>query len=109
VGLLQATRWATGHKNHLRLEVHGTRGALCIDLDQGEGLLQACLGKDVGACVWRPMELRPAPTVYERFLKAIRTGRPAQPDVLRGAEVQAYLDACERSAVSGRWEKVLAP
>jgi predicted dehydrogenase len=106
VGMIQATRWATGHKNHLRLEVHGTRGALLIDLDQGENLLQACLGKDVSACVWRPMELKPAPTIYERFVRAIRTGRQAQPDVLRGAEVQAYLDACERSARSGKWESV---
>ncbi len=104
--LLQATRWATGHKNHLRLEAHGTQGAVRFDLDAGEHALEVCLGKDKDSVEWKTRTLKPVPSVYERFIRAIRTGKPEQPDLLRGAEVQAYLDACERSAISGKWETV---
>ena len=40
--------------------------------------------------------------------KSIKTGKQDQPDIVRGAQVQAYLDACERSAETGNWENVLA-
>ncbi len=105
--LLQATRWATGHKNHLRLEAHGTLGAVSFDLDVGEHLLKVCLGKDRDAVTWKTRKLKPARTIYQRFIRAVRTGKPEQPDLIRGAEVQSYLDACERSANSGQWEKVM--
>ena len=39
IGIVHTTRWATGHKNHLRLEAHGTDGALMFDLDRGYGCL----------------------------------------------------------------------
>jgi predicted dehydrogenase len=106
VGLVQTTRWATGHRNHLRLEAHGTDGALMFDLDRDWHALDLCLGRDRHAARWLTRQLKPAPSVYERFIRAIRTGRPDQPDLVRGAQVQAYLDACERSAKSGRWETV---
>jgi predicted dehydrogenase len=108
MGVLETTRWATGHTNHLRLEVFGTRGALMFDLDRSYDKLDVCLGEDSDRARWKTLDLRPAPSIYERFVSAIQSGRPAQPDIRRGAEIQAYLDACERSARSGRWEKVRA-
>ncbi|MEM9295196.1 MAG: hypothetical protein AAGA57_05280, partial [Planctomycetota bacterium] len=50
---------------------------------------------------WKVLELKPTPSIYQRFIKSIKTGVNDAPDILRGAEVQAYLDACERSAADG--------
>lgn len=106
--VVHTTRWATGHTNHLRFEAHGTRGGLRFDLDESYDKLQLCVGEDITKPEWRTHSLEPAPTNYERFVRAIETGEVEQPDLLRGAEVQAYLDACERSARSGEWVKVRA-
>ena len=106
IGFFHATRWATGHKNHLKLEVHGTKGALMVDLDKSYEVLNTCLGKDASSLTWRSQRLRPAPNLYQRFIRSIRLGMQAEPSILRGAQVQAYLDACERSSRSGKWEKV---
>lgn len=105
-GVVQATRWATGHINHLRVELHGTEGALRFDLDESEERLNVCLGRDVRRAQWKAREFKPAPTVWQRFVRAVRTGRPEQPDIARGALMQAMLDACLRSAASQRWEAV---
>jgi predicted dehydrogenase len=106
LAVLHTSRWATGHANHLRIEAHGTEGALMFDLDRSYDVLDTCLGKDTATAKWKTEQLKPALTIYERFVRAIKTGEPDQPDLLRGAQIQAYLDACERSAGSGRWEKV---
>jgi predicted dehydrogenase len=105
--VLHTTRWATGHANHLRVEVHGTEGALMFDLDRSYEALDVCVGKSAPRAAWKTLRLSPAPTIYQRFVRAIKSGASDQPDLLRGAQIQAYLDACERSARSGRWEKVL--
>lgn len=107
LGVLHTTRWATGHANHLRVEVHGTEGALMFDLDRSYEALDVCVGKSAPRAAWKTLRLSPAPTIYQRFVRAIKSGASDQPDLLRGAQIQAYLDACERSARSGRWEKVL--
>lgn len=105
-GVVQATRWGTGYQNLLRCEVHGTKGAVRLDLDKGYHQMEVCLGKDAGKAKWVQKKLKPVPNNHERFIQAILTGRQAQPDVPRGAKVQAYLEACLKSSQSGRWEKV---
>jgi predicted dehydrogenase len=100
-GLVQTTRWATGHNNQLRCEVHGTLGAVRFDLEESYHRLHVFEdGK------WTTEELERTPDIYDRFITAIRSGERPEPDLLRGAEVQAMLDACERSAESDRWETV---
>ncbi|HEY6079711.1 MAG TPA: Gfo/Idh/MocA family oxidoreductase [Polyangiaceae bacterium] len=106
LGVLHLTRWATGHANHLRLEVHGTEGAVMFDLDRSEETLDTCLGKHTSTATWKTQKLKPAPTIYQRFVRAVQSGEADQPDLQRGAEIQAYLTACERSAQSGTWQKV---
>ncbi len=108
VGVVQTTRWATGHGNSLRLEAHGTEGALMFDLDRDSAKIDLCLGASRDDCKWETETLPATPSNWERFIHAIHTGKPDQPDILRGAQVQAYLDACERSAQSGQWEAVNA-
>ena len=106
VGVLHTTRWATGHANHLRLEVHGTEGALRFDLDRSYDDIELCLGKDRNKAIWQTKTQKPAPSMWQRFVRAIKRGEPEQPDLFRGAEIQAYLEACETSALSGTWEPV---
>jgi predicted dehydrogenase len=106
VAIVHTTRWATGHKNHLRLEAAGTDGALAFDLDEDWHAIRHCLGADRHKAAWTTHKLEPTPNNWQRFIHAIRTGTPDQPDILRGAQIQAYLDACERSAKSGHWETV---
>ncbi len=106
LGIVQASRWATGHQNHLRVEVHGSAGALRFDLDESYERLHLCLGRDVHRFVWKLRDYKPAPDVWQRFCRAVKTGKPEQPDIARGAQVQAMLEACTRSAASGAWEHV---
>ena len=105
-GVVQTTRWATGRSNHERLEVFGTNGALAFDLGRSQDQLDVCSGPAAQTGQWAALPAEPGPTILHRFADAIRTGRPAHPDLARGAQVQAYLDACARSATSGRWETV---
>jgi predicted dehydrogenase len=105
-GIVHTSRWAVGHANHLRCEVHGTKGALRFDLDEDYHRINLFQGADLKKAQWKPKQLKPTPSNWQRFVGAIRKGRLDQPDILRGAQIQAYLDACERSAKSGRWESI---
>jgi predicted dehydrogenase len=104
--VLHTTRWAAGHSNHLRLEAHGTEGAVMFDLDKSYDQLNVCSSKDMLKAEWKTLDLKPTPNNYERFVRAIKTGDVDQPDIIRGGQIQAYLDACEKSAKSGKWENV---
>jgi predicted dehydrogenase len=104
--VLNTSRWAVGHTNHLRMEAHGTKGAFMFDLDRHYDKLDVCLGEGPKKATWETLDLKPTPNNYERFIKAIQTGEADQPDIDRGAQIQAYLDASERSAKSGKWEKI---
>ena len=101
VGICHTTRWATGHTNSVELSVHGTEGALRIDLDAGDDKLFLCLGKNRNSPRWTTRTIRPTPDIYQRFIRSIKSTVPDQPDIVRGAQVQSYLDACQRSADKG--------
>lgn len=103
IGTIQLTRHATGVENQERLEVFGTRGGLRLDLAASPNILHTCLEPDLKASKWTALELPPIPNTCFRFIDAIRTGVPDECDLIRGAEVQSYLDACERSADTGSW------
>ena len=100
-GLCHTTRWATGHCNSINLSVHGTNGAVRIDLDAGYDKLFLCIGSDRHQQIWQTRTIRSTPNTFMRFIRSIQKGRQDQPDVIRGAQVQSYLDACERSAKLG--------
>lgn len=102
---LHTSRWGTGVANSERLDVHGTEGALSFDLALGPDRLQTCLGEDRHTNIWTTIgNLPPVPTVQQRLVTAIREGTPMDPDLVRGAQIQAMLDACTRSAATGKWE-----
>ncbi len=94
LGTVHTSRWATGYANCLQLRIHGDRGAIRIDLDKSYTQLEICRGKDVNTNTWKPLNCGKTPSIYQRFIQSIRTGRNDQPDFARGAEVQQILDAC---------------
>lgn len=103
LGVVHSTRWATGHPNSLRLRVFGTRGALVVDLDRSWGDLEVCLGPAaLRKAAWRTVHAPKIPGLYQRFIRAIRTGRPGTPDFAVGAQVQDVLDACFRADAAGQ-------
>ena len=107
LGCIHTTRWASGHANSLRLRVFGDQGAVDVDLDKGWDTLQVCIGrKAVDKCAWTTLKCRKTPSNLERFIRSIRTGKNEQPDFVRGAEIQAYLDACFRSAKSKKLARI---
>ena len=97
MALAQATRWAAGHPNQVAVGVYGTEGGIEIDLEDSLTKLRHCFGKDRHRSAWTSVNLTPTPTNYQRFIASIASGEQDQADILRGAKVQAYLEACDRS------------
>ncbi len=106
LGVIHTTRWATGHANSLALAIHGTKGALRIDLDRSMDELQVCLGPDIHHPKWKTVMAQPSPSIYQRFIAAIRSGKAGDPDFARGAEIQKVLDRCFDSDRAGRARRV---
>ena len=92
LGVIHATRWATGHFNELRLRVYGERGGVEVQHRHDWSKLRVCLGEDVETGTWTEMEVPPVPTNYERFAGAVRAGKTQQPDFRHAAELQKVLD-----------------
>jgi predicted dehydrogenase len=98
LGTVAATRFATGHLNDLRLRLYGQDGGLEVSFEQGISRLRACLGEDVLTGTWHDVDCPPVPTIYQRFIAAIRGEGPADPDFARGAALQRLLDCAVASA-----------
>ena len=107
-GLTDTTRWATGLPNSVNLEVYGTEGALMCGHGNSarETYMQVCLGKSRHKAEWKAYRYKPAADNWTRFISAMRSGDRPQPDIERGAEIQAYLDACMRSADTEKFVKI---
>jgi predicted dehydrogenase len=102
LGTIHTTRWSGGHINRLFLKISGTLGSVEIDSERSTTSYRICAGRDLTKTRWREVKAKPVPTLYQRFITAIRTGRAEQPDFARGAEVQKVLDACFKSDALGR-------
>lgn len=102
VGTIQATRWATGHRNSLSLLICGTKGAVRVDLDKSEHSIDVCLGEDVDEVEWKTIDSPSSPDNWQRFIQSIKSGQNDQPDFARGAAIQKVLNACEVSDGEGK-------
>lgn len=94
LGVIHTSRWVGGHANRLALKIAGTKGTIAIDSDLSTTAYRICSGKDLDHCQWQEVVCPAVPGNYERFINAILSGGGAEPDFVRGAEVQAVLDAC---------------
>jgi predicted dehydrogenase len=104
LGLIHATRFATGNANEIRVSLFGDQGALMIHTNGRESSLQMCAGPDVDKQKWRPVKTPAVPTTYQRFAKALRTGQNGDPSFRRAADIQRVLDLCLEGG-----EKVIEP
>lgn len=101
LGTVAATRFATGHLNDLRLRIYGDKGGLEVLFEKGESRLNACLPPDEQSGTWHAVATETPPTIYQRFIAAIRGEGPAEPTFARGAQLQVLLDRAEESAGKG--------
>ncbi|MGB3875464.1 Gfo/Idh/MocA family protein [Shinella zoogloeoides] len=92
LGVIHASRWATGHLNELRLRMHGDKGALEVIHSTEGSKLRGCLGEDVEQAVWREIDAGTVPTNYERFAAAVAAGERIEPGFRHAAELQKVLD-----------------
>jgi predicted dehydrogenase len=130
-GLLEATKLATGTEDELRLEIHGTEGALRFQLMEPHYLefydateKGTPHGGDRG---WKriptgrryepPQTDFPGPKCsmgwprahvasIVNFLQAVEESRPTQPDLKQGVKIQYLADAAFRSIAARRWVDV---
>lgn len=99
LGTVHSTRWATGHRNSLRLRIFGDRGAVTveIDMEQGWEKLSLCDGDNVDRAEWVTLSCEPTPSIYQRFISSIERDCNDQPDFARGLQLQSVLDTCFES------------
>jgi predicted dehydrogenase len=101
LGTVGATRFASGHLNDLRLRIYGDKGGLEVLFEGGISRLRACLEPDLQTATWHDVDAPVMPTIYERFIAAIRGTGVAEPTFARGAALQRTLDQAEVSAAQG--------
>jgi predicted dehydrogenase len=128
LGSFEATRFATGHKNGLRLEIEGSEGALRFDMESLNELQFYDAGEPAATAGFRRILVTepdhpymgawwPAGHIigYEHtfthevrdFLEAVATDTDPQPSFATGLQVQRVLAAVEDSAGdAGRWTAV---
>jgi predicted dehydrogenase len=125
IGYYEGSRFAPGRKNYNRFEINGAKGSLVWDLERLNELeLYIESGPQSGfrtisvtdpkhpfmAGWWPPghiigYEHSFVHTVAD-FLRALATGISPRPNFEDGVQNQRVLNAIEKSAASGRWEKV---
>jgi predicted dehydrogenase len=127
LGIFEATRYALGRKNAMRLEVNGSRGSLAFDFEEMNVLSYYDAAESPDAGFRRIFATEPEhpyagnwwPTGhglgYEHgfthqvvdLVTAIATGRQPEPSFADALQVQQVLAAVEASAAdSSRWHNV---
>jgi predicted dehydrogenase len=103
IGVLHASRWATGQVNTVAIRVYGEKGGLDLNLDRLDPeKLRICVGrKNVDKALWTAVKCPKVPDMLQRFVTSIQKGRQGQTSFAGGLEVQRYLDASFTSAEKG--------
>ncbi len=127
VGVIEASKIATGSEDELRFEIHGSRGALrwnsmsphyleAYDArasDQPLGGLRGWTRIDAGQRYPKPAGF-PTPKTsigwtrshmacLAHFLTCVAAGVPAEPDLVQGILVQKWIECARLSAQTGQW------
>jgi predicted dehydrogenase len=130
IGVFEATRFATGRKNSIRIEINGSRGSLAFDFEDMNVLHFHDAEEPAEAAGFRRIVVTEPthPYVgswwppghglgYEHafthqvvdLVTAIGRGEQPLPSFAEGLQVQRVLDAVERSAQDGSWQTTDAP
>jgi predicted dehydrogenase len=130
-GTLEATKIATGTEDEIRLEIHGSQGALRFNsMDPHHLELHDASAPDQplgGSRGWNHIatgQRYPAPAAsfpspkaaigwvrghaacLENFLEAVAQGRPAEPGLDQGIRIQRLMERVRQSAAVQRWVDV---
>ncbi len=107
LGVIHASRFATGYVDDLSLRIFGTLGSAEVSFGHPEpgapervSRLRVCLGEDRQTQTWTEMPLDPVETNYQRFARSIAEGQTLEPSFAHAANLQRLLDrglAAERS------------
>jgi len=92
LGVVHASRFATGHLNDLSLRIFGDKGALEVHHAPTGSKLLTCLGGDIENGVWSEATAPPVATNYQRFVEAVRAGQTLEPSFRHAANLQKVLD-----------------
>ncbi len=92
LGVVHATRWATGHLNELKLRIYGEKGSLEVRHTTEGSWLRGCSGKDIETATWHDIDAGTVPTNYDRFARAVRDGKNQEPSFRHAANIQKVLD-----------------
>jgi predicted dehydrogenase len=126
---LEATRFALGRKNHISIEVNGSKGSLYFDFEDmnrlkffdntqpadRQGFRDILVTQPNGAHPYVGNWWPPGHIIgYEHtfvhtvgdFVNAVIEGKPVQPTFEDGLKNQRVLEAVEKSAKTGKWTKV---
>jgi predicted dehydrogenase len=131
IGSVEATKLAVGAEDELRLEIHGTRGAVRLngmdphhveffDATQPErplGGLRGWTRIASGSRYEPPLTSFPTPKAavgwlhshaacLANFLRAVAAGRPAVPGLDQGLRLQWLVECIRRSKAERRWVEV---
>jgi predicted dehydrogenase len=124
---LEASRFALGRKNHIQIEVNGSKGSLVFDFEDMNRLkyynnadpadrmgyrdIIVTEGVHPYAGAWWPpghiigYEHTFVHTVFD-FLKAVVKGKSVDPTFADGVQNQKVLEAVEKSSKTRRWVKI---
>ena len=98
MGVVSASRFASGHHNDLKLRIYGDMGGLEVSFQQSEGVLKTCLGADLQTETWTVVTCEAKYDLFDRFVTSVQTKAPCYPDFGTGAQLQSVLDAAEQSS-----------
>ncbi len=127
IACLEASRFALGRKNHIQIEINGSKGSLVFDFEdmnrlkyfnnadpadrQGYRDILVTEGVHPYVGAWWPpghiigYEHTFVHTIYD-FIEAVAKGKAVHPDFEDGLEDQKVLEAVEKSSKQRRWVKI---
>ncbi|MBN2001436.1 Gfo/Idh/MocA family oxidoreductase [candidate division KSB1 bacterium] len=127
VGTFQATRFATGRKNYLRLEIFGSEGSVFFNLERlneleyfsrsdevaEQGFRNILVTESAHPLIdkwWPPGHIIGWEHTFIHevgdFIAAAVKGEPVYPDFYDGLRCQQVLDAVSQSAQEGKWVEI---
>jgi predicted dehydrogenase len=127
LGCLEASRVAAGRKNHIQIEINGSKGSLVFDFEDmnrlkyfrredpadRQGYRDIIVTESVHPYIsawWPPghilgYEHTFVHTIFD-FIQAVVKGKPVQPTFVDGLENQRVLAAVEKSSRARRWARL---
>jgi predicted dehydrogenase len=127
VGVIESSRFAGGRRNYNTFQIYGSKGSLAFNLERMDEIEIYDGTEDVARQGFKTINVTESvhPYVgawwppghiigYEHtfvhaihdFLVGLEKDRLPEPNFYDGVRIQAVLEAVERSAKSGHWEKV---